>query len=115
MGNERPDRPIRRFAEVVLSKPPSRSRRTVLQAATNIPTSVDSGVEAIGRTYDSLGRTTHVTSYDGTTTASTVLNEIKFTYGNEGRVTTSTQFCTLTEWVAFSSLTLFPNLLPAFD
>ena len=76
---------------VVLTYTYDNARRTTLQAATSIPVSVDSSVEAIGRSYDSMGRLEKITSYDGTTTASTVLNEVKLTYGTTGQVTKSEQ------------------------
>ena len=65
------------------------ARRTTLQAATTIPGSVDNNVQSIGRAYDSLGRVETITSYAGTTTGSTVRNQIKYTFGTHGQVTKS--------------------------
>jgi hypothetical protein len=69
-------------------------RQLELAKATTIPSSVYGGgsetdaVEMIGRTYDSLGRPTHVTSYKSTTVQSSdILNEVKLTYGTQARVT----------------------------
>ncbi|MEM8667442.1 MAG: RHS repeat-associated core domain-containing protein [Planctomycetota bacterium] len=67
------------------------ARRTTLQAATTIPAGVDDTVQAIGRAYDTNGRVETVTSYAGTTTGSTVRNQIKYTYGTHGQITQSEQ------------------------
>jgi len=76
---------------VVLTYSYDDARRTTLQAATTIPSGVDNTVQAIGRVYDTLGRTETISSYAGTTTGSTMLNQIKTTYGSHGRVTKSEQ------------------------
>ena len=76
---------------VVLTYSYDDARRTTLQAATTIPSGVDDTVQAIGRAYDNLGRVETITSYAGTTTGSTVRNEIKYTYGTHGKVTKTEQ------------------------
>ena len=67
------------------------SRRSILQSASSLPTSVDDTVEAIGRTFDDYGRVEKITSYDGATTATTVLNEIKYTYDTDHARLTKTE------------------------
>lgn len=67
------------------------ARRTTLKAATTIPAGVDNTVQSIGRAYDTNGRVDTVTSYAGTTTGSTVRNQIKYTYGTHGQITESEQ------------------------
>ena len=65
--------------DVVITYSYDNARRQTLQAATGIPASVDSGVESIGRTYDTMGRVTHITSYD-TSSGTSALNEIEYVY-----------------------------------
>ena len=68
--------------------------RLTLDKTTTLGTGVDSGVESIGYTYDSLGRPLEITSYDSydANGGLTPLNEIKFTYADGwGKVTKSEQ------------------------
>lgn len=63
-------------------------RQLTLDAATTIPSNTYGGnsesdaVRAIGRSYDNRGRISKITSYNGTTTSSTELNEVEYIYGS---------------------------------
>ena len=69
-------------------------RRLDNQSAT-LPTSgtvtVDSNVQCIGYVYDDIGRVNQVTSYAGTGTTSTVVNQVYYTFEGLGRKQSITQ------------------------
>ena len=77
--------------DVVLTYDYDSSRRVELEKATSIPSGVDNHVQSIGRAYDDYGRPTTVTSYAGTTTATTVRNQIEYTYNTYGLISDTDQ------------------------
>ena len=61
-------------------------RQVELDAVTNVPASVDSEVQAIGRSYDTYGRVTKVTSYGTPSVSANIKNDIQYSYYNHGKL-----------------------------
>jgi RHS repeat-associated protein len=67
---------------VVLSYAYTNNRLPAIQSATTIPTGVDSSIQSIAHTYDSLNRPLNITSYASTGGTGTVVNDIQYAYYN---------------------------------
>ena len=69
------------------------NRRVELDRVTSFGSSgiVDDTVKSIGRTYDTLGRTTHVTSYSTNNGTGTPLNQLAYMFDTNGMLTETDQ------------------------
>ena len=63
-------------------------RRLTSDSATTLGTGINGSIRSIARTYDILGRLSHITSYSGVTGTGNVVNDVLYTYDVSGRLST---------------------------